>query len=469
MHSLPTEAAGPGMIAMMRLRTGTVLLAIVFAMLALPARAAERAVVLDVDGAIGPAIADYVVRELRAATPSEVGVVVLRMNTPGGLDTSMRQIISAILAAAVPVVTYVAPSGARAASAGTYIAYASAIAAMAPGTNIGAATPVQISSNPLIPGGGSDQKQPQQQQQQQGKAEEPADTETRKIVNDAVAYIRSLAALNGRNADWAAEAVRSAASLPASDALSLHVIDVIANDVPDLLRQIDGRTVTVAGKPQRLATAGLDVAIVPPDWRTELLALVTNPNVAFILMLIGVYGLILEFFNPGAVAPGLIGAISLVVALYALALLPINYAGAALVLIGIGLMVAEAHIGAFGAIGVGGIVAFVIGSLMMFPSQVPGFGLSNAVVTGAAIGSAALLLLVLAVVLRSRKRPVVTGGEALIGAEGETVSWQGNEGRVRVKGEIWRARADAPLADGSHVKVVSRDGLILLVESIRPA
>ncbi len=469
MHSLPTEPAGPGMIAMMRLRTATVLLAIVVAMLALPARAAERAVVLDVDGAIGPAIADYVVRELRAATPSEVGVVVLRMNTPGGLDTSMRQIISAILASAVPVVTYVAPSGARAASAGTYIAYASAIAAMAPGTNIGAATPVQIGANPLIPGGGSDQKQPQQQQQQQGKAEEPADTETRKIVNDAVAYIRSLAALNGRNADWAAEAVRSAASLPAADALSLHVIDVIANNVPDLLRQIDGRTVTVAGKPQRLATAGLDVATVPPDWRTELLALVTNPNVAFILMLIGVYGLILEFFNPGAVAPGLIGAISLVVALYALALLPINYAGAALVLIGIGLMVAEAHIGAFGAIGVGGIVAFVIGSLMMFPSQVPGFGLSNAVVTGAAIGSAALLLLVLAVVLRSRKRPVVTGGEALIGAEGETVSWQGNEGRVRVKGEIWRARADAPLADGSQVKVVSRDGLILLVESIRPA
>jgi membrane-bound serine protease (ClpP class) len=469
MHSLPTEAAGPGMIAMMRLRTSTVLLAIVFAMLALPARAAERAVVLDIDGAIGPAIADYVVRELRAATPSEVGVVVLRMNTPGGLDTSMRQIISAILASPVPVVTYVAPSGARAASAGTYIAYASAIAAMAPGTNIGAATPVQISSNPLIPGGGSDQKQPQQQQQQQGKAEEPADTETRKIVNDAVAYIRSLAAVNGRNADWAAEAVRSAASLPASDALSLHVIDVIANDVPDLLRQIDGRTVTVAGKSQRLATAGLDVATVPPDWRTELLALVTNPNVAFILMLIGVYGLILEFFNPGAVAPGLIGAISLVVALYALALLPINYAGAALVLIGIGLMVAEAHIGAFGAIGVGGIVAFVIGSLMMFPSQVPGFGLSNAVVTGAAIGSAALLLLVLAVVLRSRKRPVVTGGEALIGAEGEAVSWHGEEGRVRVKGEIWRARAAAPLKAGTAVKVVKRDGLILLVEAMRSA
>ena len=225
----------------------------------------------------------------------------------------------------------------------------------------------------------------------------------------------------------------------------------------------------VAGKPQRLATAGLDVVIVPPGWRTELLALVTNPNVAFILMLIGVYGLILEFFNPGAVAPGLVGAISLLVALCALAFVPINYAGAALVLLGVALMVAEAHIGAFGALGVGGIAAFVIGALMMFPTHAPGFTLSGGVVAGAAIGSAALLLLVLAALLRSRKRPVVTGSEALIGAEGETVSWQDGEGRVRVKGEIWLARSNASLTPGSQVKVVGRDGLILRVEDIRPA
>jgi membrane-bound serine protease (ClpP class) len=260
--------------------------------------------------------------------------------------------------------------------------------------------------------------------------------------------------------------VRSAASLPAADALSQHVIDVIAGDIPDLLRQIDGRTVTVAGKPRLLATAGLKVAAVPPDWRTDLLALVTNPNVAFILMLIGVYGLILEFFNPGAVAPGVIGAISLLVALYALALLPVNYAGAALVFVGIGLMVAEAHIGAFGAIGVGGIAAFVIGSLLMFPSRAPGLELSNAVVIGTAVGSVVLLILILAALLRSRKRPVVTGNEALIGAAGEAVSWLGGEGRVRVKGEIWRARAATPLAAGTAVKVVSRDGLVLLVETI---
>ncbi len=321
------DVAGSGMIAMMRFRAGTVLVVMLvstaLAMLAAPASAATRAVVLDVDGVIGPAVADYVVRELRDAQPGDVGIVVLRMNTPGGLDSSMREIVSAILASPVPVATYVAPSGARAASAGTYIAYASAIAAMAPGTNIGAATPIQIGGNPL-PSGGSEQEK-----QEQGKSSEPANTETRKIVNDAVAYIRSLATLNGRNVDWATDAVRSAASLPASEALTLHVVDVIANDVPDLLRQIDGRTVTVVGKPQRLATAGLEVETIPPDWRTELLGLVTNPNVAFILMLIGIYGLILEFFSPGAVAPGLVGAISLLVALYALALLPINYAGAA--------------------------------------------------------------------------------------------------------------------------------------------
>jgi membrane-bound serine protease (ClpP class) len=451
--------------AMMCLRAVAIVIVLALTALATPASAARRAVVLDVDGAIGPAMADYVSRQLRAAAPDEVGAVVLRMNTPGGLDTSMRQIISSILASPVPVITYVAPSGARAASAGTYIAYASAIAAMAPGTNIGAATPVQIGTNPLAPGGGSESKPTQQQPEQAGKPTEPADAETRKIVNDAVAYIRSLAALNNRNPDWAADAVRSAASLPAAEALSLHVVDVIANDVPDLLRQIDGRTATVAGKPQRLETAGLDVVIVPPGWRIELLGFVTNPNVAFILMLIGIYGLVLEFFNPGAVAPGLVGAISLVVALYALALLPINYAGAALVIIGIGLMIAEVHVGAFGALGVGGIAAFVIGALMMFPEQAPGFALSDAVVIGAAIASAGLLLFALAALLRARKRPVVSGAEALIGAAGEAVSWDGAEGRVRVQGEIWQARAGAPLAAGMPIKVVSRDGLVLLVES----
>jgi membrane-bound serine protease (ClpP class) len=442
-------------------RYATVLLAVLFALLGMPASAAQRALVLEINGPIGPAIADYIVDEIDAASPRQTGLIVLRMNTPGGLDSSMRAIDTAILASPVPVATYVAPSGARAASAGTYIAYASAIAAMAPGTNIGAATPIQLGGNPLAPGGGSDQKT-----RDQGKTAEPADTESRKIINDAVAYIRSLAAVNGRNADWAEDAVRNAVSIPADEALKLHVIDVVAGDVPDLLRQIDGRTVTVAGKPVQLKTAGLQVVATPPNWRITILALITNPNVAFLLMLVGVYGLILEFFSPGAVAPGLVGTISLLVALYALALLPINYAGAALVLVGIGLMIAEAHIGAFGAIGVGGIVAFVIGALMMFPAQAPGFELSTAVVIGAAIGSAALFVLALAALLRSRQRPVVTGSEALIGAIGETVWWQGQEGRVRIEGEIWRARADAPLAEGGRVRVDGRDGLLLHVRPV---
>jgi membrane-bound serine protease (ClpP class) len=449
------------MIAMTRLHA-TALAALLFAVALTPARAAERAIVLDIDGAIGPAIADYVTREIKAASPAADGLIILRMNTPGGLDTSMRRIDTAILASPVPVATFVAPGGARAASAGTYIAYASAVAAMAPGTNIGAATPIQLGGgSSLASGGGSEQKT-----QAPGKTGGPADAETRKIVNDAVAYIRSLAAVNGRNADWAEDAVRNAASLPAAEALKLHVVDVVAADVPDLLRQIDGRTATVAGKPQKLATAALAVAAIPPDWRTALLALITDPNVAFLLMLVGVYGLILEFFNPGAVAPGLVGTISLVVALYALALLPVNYAGAALVLIGVGLMIAEAHIGAFGTIGVGGIAAFVIGALMMFPSNTPGMALSGAVIAAAAIGSAALFLLALAALFRSRKHPVVGGSEALIGAAGETVAWRGTEGRVRVAGEIWRARAAAPIEDGSAVTVLGRDGLVLIVRPL---
>src|SRR5947199_8412912 len=436
-----------------RCATRALVLGILF-LHALPAElvAAPKAVVLQVDGAIGPAVADYVVRELRGIGQSDTRLVILRMNTPGGLDTSMRTIIRAILSSPVPVAAYVAPSGARAASAGTYIAYASAIAAMAPGTNLGAATPIRLGGWPQLPGRKPEQPNGEKDRQDHGGTggSEPADTETRKVVNDAVAYIRSLAELNGRNPEWAAEVVRSAVSLPASEALTLHVIDVVADDVPDLLRKIDGRTVKVAGRSERLATAGLEAVTAAPDLRTELLAIITNPNVAFILMLIGVYGLVFELANPVVVAPGLIGGISLIVALFALNLLPINYAGAALVLLGIGLMAAEAHIGSFGVIGVGGIVAFVIGAVMMFPAGLPGFQPPLPVVAAATLATAGLFLLVLSMLLRSRRRPVVAGTEALIGAQGETVGWQGEEGRVRVKGGIWRARAAGPLQPGTR-------------------
>jgi membrane-bound serine protease (ClpP class) len=434
---------------------------------------APRAVVLEIDGVIGPAIANYIVREFHEIKASDTRLVILRINTPGGLDTSMREIIGAILSSPVPVAAYVAPSGARAASAGTYITYACAVAAMAPGTNLGAATPIQLGGLPGLP-----EKTPEQPTGRQNpekanggsadnkSAPEPADAEMRKVVNDAIAYIRSLAELNGRNADWAADAVRSGVSVPASEALKLHIIDVIVDDIPELLRKIDGRAVKVGGRSEVLETAGLRIVTQKPGWRTELLALVTNPNVAFILMLIGVYGLIFEFINPGSVAPGLIGSISLLVALFALNLLPINYAGAGLVLLGIGLMIAEAHIGSFGVIGVGGIIAFVIGSIMMFPSGAPGFNMSRSLIAAAAVLSAGFFLLILSLLLRSRRRPTVIGEEALLAAKGEAIAWQVTEGKVRVNGEIWRARAAGPVQPGAHVKVIDRDGLVLVVEPI---
>jgi membrane-bound serine protease (ClpP class) len=426
------------------------------------AAAAGRAAVLEIEGAIGPAIAEYVVRELRGMKPGETGLVILRLDTPGGLDTSMREIIRAILASPVPVAAYVAPSGARAASAGTYITYASAIAAMAPGTNLGAATPIQLGGQPPPPG--EPQKQPNDGQAAGAPVQPPLDAESRKIVNDAVAYIRSLAEVHGRNADWAADAVRGAVSLPASEALKLQVIDVIADDIPDLLRKIDGRSAIVAGKPERLATAGLEVVTVAPDWRTQLLAVITNPNVAYLLMLVGAYGLIFELANPGAVLPGVIGGISLLVALFALNLLPVDYAGAGLLLLGIALMVAEAFIGSFGVIGAGGIAAFAIGSVIMFHSNAPGFGLSLSLVAAATIVTAGLLVLGLAMLLRSRRRRIITGSEAMLGAEGEAVEWDGEQGRVRVKGEIWLARALHPVRPGMRVRVVSREDLKLTVE-----
>lgn len=433
----------------------------------LASAASRRALVLEVNGVIGPGMADYVVREIAAATPDETGLIVLRMDTPGGLDTSMREIIRAMLASPVPVAVYVAPGGARAASAGTYIAYAAAVAAMAPGTNLGAATPIQIGAPSMpTPQGLSDDKD---KENGKGKTEgaspsTPRDTETRKMVSDAVAYIRGLAQLHDRNAEWATEAVREAASLPASEALKLKVIDVIADDVPDLLRKIDGRTAIVAGQARSLATAGLEIVTVAPDWRTRLLTIVTNPNVAYLLMLLGAYGLIFELSNPGAVLPGVVGTISILVALFALNMLPIDYAGAALVLLGVALMVAEIFIGSFGVIGAGGVAAFAIGSIIMFQSNAPGFALSLSLVIAATVVTAGFLILVFALLLRSRRHRVVTGSEAMIGAEGETVEWQGDRGKIRVMGEIWTARALQPLTPGARIRVVGRKDLVLTVE-----
>ncbi|HEV8390392.1 MAG TPA: nodulation protein NfeD [Dongiaceae bacterium] len=431
----------------------------------------RQALVIDIEGAIGPAIADHVARQLDKADPARVGLVILRLDTPGGLDIAMRKIIRAELASPVPVVAYVAPSGARAASAGTYITYAASVAAMAPGTNLGAATPIVIGDMPELPApepAGPGKEPPQKDGAKEEPKQPPADADasTRKMVNDAVAYIRSLAQLHGRNADWAESAVRGAASLPAEEALRQGVIDLIAPTLPDLLRKIDGRTAIVAGEHRTLVTSDLELSVVELDWRTRLLAVITDPNIAYLLMLVGIYGLIFELSNPGSVLPGTLGGISLLLALFAFSVLPIDFAGVALVLLGIALMISEAFVTSFGILGLGGIVAFVVGSIIMFEPGSTNFGLSLSVIVASTAVSAGLLLLTLAMLVRSRRKAVVTGPAALIGATGDVTEWSEGEGRVRILGEVWRARATSALRPGERIKVRGRDGLMLLVDRI---
>ncbi|PSJ18977.1 NfeD family protein [Nitrosomonas supralitoralis] len=424
------------------------------------AQSSNHALWLNIDGAIGPASHDYLQRNFHKAIEQNAQIIIIQMNTPGGLDASMRKIIRDIIASPVPVVSFVSPSGARAASAGTYILFASHIAAMAPATNLGAATPVQITGFPRK------NTFDDQQEERGDQAPEAKDPMTSKLINDAVAYIRGLAQLHDRNAEWAEKAVREADSLTSEEALKEGVIDLVATSIPDLLSKIDGLTVRVLGEEITLSTKHILLQHQEPDWRTRLLAVITDPNVAYILLLLGIYAVIFEFSNPGMVFSGVIGAVCLLLALYAFQILPVNYAGLALILLGIVFMLSEAFVPSFGVLGIGGIISFVFGSVMLLDTEIPGYGVSIPLIATFALLSAAFFMLVLGMAIKARQRPVVSGVEQLLHSTGEVLDNFDRQGWIRVHGELWEAQTNAPLKRGQKVRVTSLNGLVLNVEPL---
>ncbi len=407
-------------------------------------------IALNVAGAISPASAEYIERGLARASREGAQLVVLTLDTPGGLDTSMRKIVQNILASPIPVVTYVAPAGARAASAGTFILYASHVAAMAPGTNVGAASPVSIGLAPPATSPAADKGD---------KKAAPSDAHERKAMQDAAAYIRSLAQLRGRNADWGEKAVTEAASLSATEAARDKVIDLVATNDSDLVRKLDGRSITTANGAHTLKLAGVPTVAFPPDWHFRILAILTDPSVATILMLLGVYGLIFELANPGLVFPGVMGAVSLLLGLYALHLLPVNYAGLALMVLGLAFIVAEVFVPAYGSLGIGGVVAFVIGAMMLIDTDIPGFAIPASLIATLAVVSVVFLVTVAQLALRARRRPIVSGVRALVGAHGEMLEDASRSGWATIRGETWEVQTASPLSRGQRIRVIDVDGL----------
>ena len=433
--------------------------------------------VVELEGAIGPAYADYFIRALERGADEGIDLLVLRLDTPGGLDKSMRDMIKTILASRVPVATYVAPNGSRAASAGTYIVYASHVAAMAPATNIGSSTPVSIGGEggspfpiPGAPGPAGEEDEAEAAEAEDGEdgaeSEDAPDDEPqagtameRKVVNDAVSYIKGLAELRGRNVEWAEATVREASNLTASEALALNVVDIVADDLTTLLADVNGRTVNAAGMDVVIDTSEADIEFIEPDWRYELLGVITDPNVAYILLMIGIYGLILEFYNPGVGIGAVVGVICLLLGAFALQMLPINYAGLALLIVGIGLLAAEAFSPSFGVFGVGGVIAFVIGSIILMDTDLPGYQISYPIIAAIAAISLGIALSAVGAALRARKARSATGKESMIGGRAEVIDDFEGEGRVRAFGEVWQARGEEPLEKGDRVEIVGVDGV----------
>jgi len=425
--------------------------------------------VLEIEGGIGPATREYLRSGLASAEAAEAVAVVLRLDTPGGLDAATRDINRDILASPVPVIAWVGPQGARAASAGTYILYATHLAAMAPATSLGAATPVSMGGAGRDPAGEDAGDGGRDGKAGQGDPPgTPGGPMERKAVNDSVAYLRGLAELRGRDVDFAERAVREAATMTADEALAAGVVELIAPDIEALLAAADGRRVQVGDRQVELRTAGAPVTAVAPDWRSRLLSVLTDPSVAYMLLLAGMYGLLLEGYSPGAVVPGVVGAICLLLALYALQVLPVNYAGVALIALGVLLMGLEFAVPSFGALGIGGLVALMVGSLMLYDTKVPGFGVSGRLLAGIGIASALVFMGAVWGVARARKRPVVSGVEELLHEPAQALSDFDGRGRVRVRGEVWQADSATPVTRGQKLRVVAVNGLVLHVEPLHP-
>jgi membrane-bound serine protease (ClpP class) len=431
-------------------------------------------VLLDLEGALGVATAEYIIGGIEQAEAQDARAVIIRMDTPGGLVEPMRDIIQAILASDVPVVTYVSPGGARADSAGTYILLASHVAAMAPTTHLGAATPVSLigddlspgGDNPLEPAGDDESGDEAEESADEPEQQAPGSAMERKVLNDAISYIKGLAEAHGRNADWAEDAVRNAATLTAREALEQNVIDLIANDRAELLTAINGREVTVNNEAVTIVTEGVVVETVEPSWRLKFLNTIASPEIAVLLLMVGLYGLLLEGYNPGARLPGVAGVICLLLAAYALQVLPVNYAGLALIIVGVFLIIAEAFAPSFGALGLGGIAAIVFGSIMMFDTGVPGFGISVSFVVTIAVITGGLLFWFVSYLIKIRKRRVVVGRESIIGGTGTAMEAFSGEGHIWLESESWTANSRQPVEKDQAVRVVAMNGLVLEVEPV---